>query len=66
MPHTHVPRQPPGRAERHVDLRGVVGHRQVTDSYLCALARFRGGRLVTLDRGLAALHGDVTELLNIP
>lgn len=47
-----------------VDLRGVVGHRQVTDAYLCALARARAGRVVTLDRGLALLHGDVAELLD--
>jgi uncharacterized protein len=42
-----------------VDLRGVVGHRQVTDAYLAHLARLRGGRLMTLDRGLAELHHDV-------
>lgn len=42
---------------------GVLGHRQVTDAYLAALARHRGGRLVTFDRGLAALHGDVAELI---
>lgn len=47
-----------------VDLRGVVGHRQVTDAYLGALARARRGRLVTLDRGLALLHADVAELLS--
>ena len=46
-----------------VRLDGVVGHRQVTDAYLAALARAHGGRLLTFDRGLAALHGDVTELL---
>lgn len=37
-----------------VNVTGVVGHRHVTDAYLAALARVRGGRLVTLDRGLAA------------
>jgi len=42
-----------------VELRGVVGHRQVTDAYLAGLARARGGRLVTLDRALTALHPDV-------
>ncbi len=46
-----------------VDLRGVVGHRQVTDAYLAGLARARGGRLATLDRGLALLHPDVTLLV---
>ena len=33
----------------------LVGHRQVTDAYLLGLARRRGGRLVTLDRGVGAL-----------
>lgn len=46
-----------------VDLRGVVGHRQVTDAYLAALARVHGGRLATLDRALTALHPDVAEPL---
>lgn len=46
-----------------VDLRGVVGHRQATDSYLAGLARARGGFLVTLDRALTALHPDVAVLL---
>jgi predicted nucleic acid-binding protein len=44
-------------------LRGVIGHRQVTDAYLAAQARARGGRLVTLDEGLAALHPDIAELI---
>jgi toxin-antitoxin system PIN domain toxin len=42
---------------------GVVGHRQVTGAYLVALAIHHGGRLVTLDRGIAAVHGDAVELL---
>ena len=42
-----------------VNLAGVIGHRQVTDAYLAALARHHGGRLVTFDGGLAALHTDV-------
>lgn len=44
-------------------LRGVIGHRQVTDAYLVALAAHMGGRVVTLDRGLAALHGRAVTLL---
>lgn len=44
-------------------LRGVVGHRQVTDSYLAALARHRGGRIATFDAGFAASHGDIAELI---
>jgi toxin-antitoxin system PIN domain toxin len=46
-----------------VDLAAVVGHRQVTDAYLAALARARGGRLATFDRGLAGTHPDVALLL---
>jgi uncharacterized protein len=46
-----------------VPLSGVVGHRQVTDAYLAALARAHAGRLLTLDRGLAVLHPDVAELV---
>lgn len=46
-----------------VPLDGVVGHRQVTDAYLAALARARKGRLMTFDRGLAALHSDVAVLV---
>lgn len=46
-----------------IRLDGVLGHRQVTDAYLAALARKHRGRLATLDRGLAALHHDVAELI---
>jgi toxin-antitoxin system PIN domain toxin len=46
-----------------VTMKGVIGHRQVTDAYLASLARSRGGRLATFDGGLAALHADVADLL---
>lgn len=46
-----------------VGWRGVLGHSQVTDAYLAALARHHSGRLATLDRALAALHDDVAELI---
>lgn len=42
-----------------ISWRGVLGHRQVTDAYLAALARHFKGKLATFDRGLAATHGDV-------
>lgn len=45
-----------------VGLRGVVGHRQVTDAYLAQLARVHDGRVATFHRGLAALHQDVAVL----
>ncbi len=44
-------------------LAGVIGHRQVTDAYLVALARHHGGCVATLDKGLAALHGEQVHLL---
>lgn len=46
-----------------IDLGPVLGHRQVTDAYLAGLARAHAGRLATLDRGLAAVHPDVTDLV---
>jgi len=45
-------------------LGGVLGHRQVTDAYLVALAADHAERLVTFDRGLSALHGDAVHLLS--
>jgi len=46
-----------------IDSSTIRGHRQVTDSYLAALARHGAGRLATLDRALAARHADVCVLL---
>lgn len=46
------------------DVPEIVGHRQVTDAHLLALARRHGGRLVTFDAGLLALdEGRDVELL---
>lgn len=42
---------------------GIVGHRQVTDAYLVALAAHYNGSLVTMDRGLAHLHGRAVHFL---
>ncbi|MBI3157659.1 MAG: PIN domain-containing protein [Burkholderiales bacterium] len=49
----------------YADVRwhGVIGHRQVTDAYLAALARHHGAKLATFDRGLVALHPDVGAAL---
>lgn len=44
-------------------LGGVIGHRQVTDAYLVALAKHHEGQLATFDRGLAALHDSRVHLL---
>ena len=38
---------------READLGHVVGHRQVTDAYLVAVAASRDARVATFDRGLA-------------
>lgn len=45
------------------ELQGVIGHRQVTDSYLAQLTRANRGSLATFDHGLAAAHPDITQLL---
>jgi toxin-antitoxin system PIN domain toxin len=42
-----------------IELRGVIGHRQVTDTYLAALARRHSAKLATFDQGLALAHRDV-------
>ncbi len=44
-------------------LRGVAGHRQVTDFYLASLARRHAAALITFDRGLHLAHPDVVELV---
>ena len=47
------------------DIPAIVGHRQVTDAHLIALARHRGTRVVTFDAGVLALGGaDDVELLS--
>lgn len=42
-----------------VQWHGVMGHRQVTEAYLAALARHHQGKLASVDKGLVALHPDV-------
>ena len=50
------------------DVAAVVGHRQVTDAYLLALARRRDGVLVTFDDGVRSLtrHAGDAALLVLP
>ena len=43
----------------------IVGHRQVTDGYLLALAISHGGILATLDRGAAVLAGKDRDFLEL-
>jgi uncharacterized protein len=52
-------------AYSRVSLKGVVGHRQVTDAYLAQLAREHDGRLATFDKGLASLHTDIVDIVNV-
>ncbi|CAN5730648.1 type II toxin-antitoxin system ribonuclease VapC29 [soil metagenome] len=44
-------------------MAAVIGHRQVTDAHLVALARRYEGRLATFDRGLVAVHQTATVLV---
>ena len=46
-----------------VEVKGIVGRRQVTDAYLAQLSRKDNGQLETLDTGLAHLHKDVAILI---
>ncbi|GLU91186.1 MULTISPECIES: TA system VapC family ribonuclease toxin [Agromyces] len=46
-----------------VELGHVIGHRQVTDAYLAALARHHRGRLATLDEALHAALPESTLLV---
>jgi toxin-antitoxin system PIN domain toxin len=41
---------------RYLPAKGILGHKQITDAYLAALAASRQSRLATLDEALAALH----------
>jgi toxin-antitoxin system PIN domain toxin len=51
---------------RWVDPTRLVGHRQVSDAHLLALARRHQGRLATLDQGVADLAGgDATTRVTI-
>ena len=43
----------------------LLGHRQVTDAYLLALAASRGGAVATLDRGMLGVAGGRVELVEM-
>ena len=43
----------------HVPEKGIRGHKQVTDTYLAALAGAHGGALATMDEALAAVQPNV-------
>jgi uncharacterized protein len=52
--HAFWPDDLPLKAVAHPD-QPILGHRQVTDAYLLALAKSHGGKLATLDRGVLSL-----------
>ena len=56
---------PDALAYSQVRWHGVMGHRQVTDAYLAALAQHHGGKLASFDKGLVALHPDVGVGLDV-
>ena len=43
----------------------IVGHRQITDAYLVALAASRGGVVATLDRGMLSVAAGRESLVEI-
>ncbi len=51
--------------EAFQDISGVVGHRQVTDAYLLAVARAHAGILATLDRGTLTLERSSEGLVEL-
>jgi predicted nucleic acid-binding protein len=51
-------------AYSEINFVGVIGHRQVTDAYLVALASNHGGQLATMDRGLALLHAEKVAFIS--
>ncbi len=46
-----------------IELERLTGHRQVTDSYLAALARSRDGNVATLDRAFAEQYPGLVQLV---
>jgi len=43
----------------------IVGHRQITDAYLLAMAGSHGGVVATLDRGLMSAAAGREELVDL-
>mgnify|MGYP002414120338 CR=1 FL=1 len=52
-----------GSSYLEIDPSAVLGHRQVTDAWLAALARRHRGRVATFDAAFASTHVDVVDLL---
>lgn len=61
--HAHHRFVPDDVSPTDADVPRILGHRQVTDAQLVTVARRAGRRLLTFDRGVAALGGDDVVLL---
>ncbi len=48
---------------RDADWRLILGHQQITDAYLAALARQNDLKIATFDRGFVVTHPDVAVLV---
>lgn len=48
---------------REVPHRSMQGHRQVTDAWIVELARRNGGKVATLDQGMAAAYPNEAVLI---
>lgn len=48
-----------------VPIRGILGHRQVTDAYLAQLARSRGAIIASFDLALVALNPDCAVSISV-
>jgi hypothetical protein len=63
---TKPPNNRPGRgrfsnvAYASVPIRGIIGHRQVTEAYI---AQARASRLAAFDQAMAKLRSDVVDLV---
>lgn len=54
-----------GFSYAEVRHRGLSGRKQITDAWLAELARRRGGKLATFDKGLVSTHRDVAVLVKV-
>lgn len=61
--HTFLPDDIPYHA---IPTTGIIGHRQITDAYLVALAKHHHATLATFDRALAALYPETVTFVTAP
>jgi hypothetical protein len=64
--HRFIADLPPLDTPRFAEVaRRLLGHQQVTDAYLVALAARRGAQVVTFDRRIEAIAGDPRIVLKL-